>query len=111
MATHIGVQVEVVGCPTVCMHCWAQGVRYAAMPIDDIRYVLETMRGYCDESGYEFSAFPMHEVAAHPEAPAVLTLFRDLATQDSGRIFEPLATTGVPIALRDDWPDFLSGMG
>ncbi len=78
MATQIGLQVEVVGCPTVCMHCWAQGIHYAAMPVDDMRYVLETVRQYCARQGYDFSGFPMHEVAAHPNVPAVLTLFREL---------------------------------
>ena len=93
------------------MHCWAQGVHYAAMPLDDIRYALETVGQYCAHQRYDFSGFPMHEVAAHPEAPAVLALFRELAARESENIFEPLATTGVPIALRDDWRDALAGMG
>ena len=28
--------MEVAGCPTVCEHCWAQGVGYGMMPLDDI---------------------------------------------------------------------------
>jgi hypothetical protein len=28
MVAEFWLQVEVVGCPTVCRHCWAQGVPY-----------------------------------------------------------------------------------
>jgi hypothetical protein len=30
MVATLDLQVEVVGCPTVCRHCWAQGVPYPA---------------------------------------------------------------------------------
>jgi hypothetical protein len=35
MVAELWLQVEVVGCPTVCRHCWAQGGPYPAMPVDD----------------------------------------------------------------------------
>ena len=40
MATQACLWVEVAGCPTICQHCWAQGVPYPAVPVGDIAYVL-----------------------------------------------------------------------
>lgn len=105
----LGLQVEVAGCPTICKHCWAQGVPYDAMPVEDIRWVLEEARRFCQENGMVFGSFPMHEVAAHPHAPEVMRLYREALGSDPG--FEPLATTGVPIAMREDWEAFLTAIG
>ena len=58
--------VEVAGCPTVCAHCWAQGVPYNAMAPGDARWVLEQAQHFCKQHGLALEAFPMHEVAAHP---------------------------------------------
>ena len=94
------LQVEVVGCPTVCRHCWAQGVPYQAMPLDDVAWVLEQTHAFCDQHGLGFDADPMHELAAHPQAAEILRLF---AGHVGAAEFEPLATTGVPLATRTDW--------
>jgi hypothetical protein len=105
----LGLQIEVAGCPTVCKHCWAQGVPYQAMPLEEIRWLLEQAQHFCRQSGLTLSSFPMHELVAHPQAPAVIRLYRDFFDGDMG--FEPLATTGVPIALREDWEEFLGAIG
>ena len=102
------LQVEVVGCPTICRHCWAQGVSYPALPLDDVSWVLEQAHAYCDEHGLVFGAYPMHEVAAHPRAVEVLGLF---AAHVGAAEFEPLATTGVPLATRADWLEVLAAVG
>jgi hypothetical protein len=99
------LQVEVVGCPTTCRHCWAQGAPYQAMPIHDIAWVLEQTHALCDEHGLAFGAYPMHELAAHPQAVEILGLFADHV---GAAEFEPLATTGVPLATRDDWQELLA---
>jgi hypothetical protein len=99
------LQLEVVGCPTVCRHCWAQGIPYPAMPIDDVAWVLEQTQVFCDEHELGFGAYPMHEVAAHPQAAKVLRLFADHV---GAAEFEPLATTGVPLATREDWTEVLA---
>jgi hypothetical protein len=99
------LQVEVVGCPTTCRHCWAQGTPYQAMPIHDIAWVLEQTHALCDEHGLAFGAYPMHELAAHPQAVEILGLFADHV---GAAEFEPLATTGVPLATRDDWQELLA---
>jgi hypothetical protein len=53
-----------------------------------------------------FGAFPMHEVAAHPQAAEVIRLF---ARHDRVEApFQPLTTTGVPLAVRDDWREVLA---
>jgi hypothetical protein len=52
-----------------------------------------------------FGAYPMHELAAHPQAPEVLRLFADHV---GAAEFEPLATTGVPLATREDWRELLA---
>lgn len=101
--------VEVAGCPTVCKHCWAQGVGYGMMPLDDVRWVLDETQRFCQDAGLDLGAFPMHEIAAHPQAPEVMQLFRDVCGGDPG--FEPLATTGVPIATREDWRELATAVG
>ena len=105
MVTELYLQVEVVGCPTVCRHCWAQGIPYPAMPVDDIAWVLEQTHRFCDDHGLGFGAYPMHELAAHPQAAEVLRLF---AGHVGAAEFEPLSTTGVPLAVREDWQELLA---
>jgi len=105
MAAKLWLQVEVVGCPTVCRHCWAQGIPYPAMPIRDVAWVLEQAHRFCDDHGLEFGAYPMHELAAHPQAAELLRLFADHV---GAAEFEPLSTTGVPLALRQDWQQVLA---
>ena len=68
MVATLDLQVEAVGCPTVCRLCWAQGVPYQAMPVDDVALVLEQAHRFCDDHGLGLGAYPMHEVAAHPRA-------------------------------------------
>jgi hypothetical protein len=104
MAATLYLQVEVVGCPTVCRHCWAQGVPYQAMPVGDVAWVLEQTHRFCDAHGLGFGAYPMHELAAHPQAAALLRLF---ANHVGAAEFEPLSTTGVPLAVREDWQQVL----
>jgi hypothetical protein len=91
MVAELWLQVEVVGCPTVCRHCWAQGVAYQAMPLGEVAWVLEEARRFCDDHGLGFSAYPMHELAAYPQAAALLRLF---AGHVGAAEFEPLSTTG-----------------
>jgi hypothetical protein len=99
------LQLEVVGCPTVCRQCWAQGVGYPAMPIGDVARVLEQAHAFCDQHGLGFGAYPMHELAAHAQAVEILGLF---ANHVGAAEFEPLATTGVPLAMREDWREVLA---
>jgi hypothetical protein len=105
MVATLDLQVEVVGCPTVCRHCWAQGVPYHAMPVDDVAWGLEQAHRFCDDHGLGFGAYPMHEVAAHPRAAEVLRRFADHV---GAAEFEPLSTTGVPLAVREDWQQVLA---
>jgi hypothetical protein len=102
--------MEVAGCPTVCRHCWAQGTGYGVMPLADIEWVLEEAHRFCDGHGVGFDAYPMHEVVAHPDAARLFGLFnshsgtvRGCGQAGGGTMFEPLTTTGVPLAMRDDW--------
>jgi hypothetical protein len=99
------LQLEVVGCPTICRHCWAQGSSYQAMPVDDIAWVLEQTHAFCDQHGLGFGAYPMHEVAAHPQSAEILRLFADHV---GAAEFEPLSSTGVPLATRKDWQELLA---
>ncbi len=112
MVRPVGLCVEVAGCPTICQHCWAQGVPYPAMLVSDITYVLEQASAACAAANRAFTAFPMHEVAAHPQAMQVLRLFAAYPGDpsfDEGRpMFQPLSTTGVPLALRPDWAEVLA---
>jgi hypothetical protein len=105
MADSLFLMVEAVGCPTICRHCWAQGTPYQAMPLGDVDRVLEEARRFCSGHGLRFGAYPMHELAAHPQAAALLRLF---AGHGGAAEFEPLATTGVPLATRQDWRQLLA---
>jgi hypothetical protein len=107
--------LEVAGCPTVCRHCWAQGTGYGVMPLADIEWVLEQAHQFCDAHGVGFDSYPMHEVAAHPDAARLFGLFNSHSGTVQGRgqggegtMFEPLTTTGVPLAARDDWRQVLT---
>ena len=102
--------MEVAGCPTVCRHCWAQGVGYGAMPLADIEWVLAEAHRFCDGRGVGFDAYPMHELADHPDAATLFGLFnshsgtvRKAGQAGERTMFEPWPTTGVSLALRDDW--------
>ena len=100
----INLSIEVSGCPTTCLHCWARGHAYNPMPIADIAWVLEGTRRFCDQAGIVFTAYPMHEVFHHPQAADVLKLFK---TYTSDEPFEPIPTDGVSLAQRDDWQSLL----
>jgi hypothetical protein len=105
MVATLDLQIEVAGCSTVCRHCWAQGVPYPAVPPGDVAWVLEQAHRFCDDHGLGFGAYPMHEVAAHPQAAELLRLFADHV---GAAEFEPLSTTGVPLAVREDWRELLA---
>jgi hypothetical protein len=72
MVATLDLQIEVVGCPTVCRHCWAQGIPYPAMLVDDIAWVLEQTHRFCDDHGLGVGAYPMHELAVRSQAAEVL---------------------------------------
>ncbi len=97
------VLVEVAGCPTTCMHCWALGGDYGAMPIDDAAFVVEELARFCGERGLDYYAYPMHEVTAHPDAPDVIRLF----APHLGEPYDPMLTPGTPLASRDDWQEIV----
>jgi hypothetical protein len=93
MVAELYLQAEVVGCPTVCRHCWAQGVPYQAMPVGEVAWVLEQAHAFCDEQGLGFGAYPMHEVASHPQAAEILRLFADHVGAASVDAWKPSPTT------------------
>jgi hypothetical protein len=107
--------MEVAGCPTVCRHCWAQGTGYGMMTLADIAWVLEEAHGFCGGRGLAFDPYPMHELAAHPDAARLFALFNAHGASAAkaagqgcaGTMFEPWPTTGVPLAVRDDWHEVL----
>ena len=99
----VSMNVEVMGCPTVCQHCWATGRHYQAMPLEDVSWVLHEVRRFCDAHGLAYGGYPMHEVVAHPQAAQVLQLFHEIWQVE----FQPLPTTGVPLAIRPDWREIL----
>jgi hypothetical protein len=105
MVESLYLLIEVVGCPTVCRHCWAQGTPYGAMSLGEVGTVLEEARRFCAERGLAFGAYPMHELAAHPQAAELLRLFADYV---GAAEFEPLTTTGVPLATRKDWRQLIA---
>jgi hypothetical protein len=98
------VMVEVSGCMTTCMHCWALGGEYGAMSIDDAAFVLDELSRFCAERDLSYRAYPMHEVTAHPQAPDLIRLF----TPHLGGKYDPILTPGTPLASRHDWEDVIA---
>ena len=78
------------------------------MPLDELRSTLEAVHAWCDRRGIEFGCFPMHEVAAHPQAPDVIRLFAQHDRMPAP--YQPFTTTGVPLATRDDWREVLEAV-
>ena len=103
MLKNLHLMMEVAGCPTVCTHCWAQGVRYKMMPLEDIAWTLAEVSRFCEETDLTLGAYPMHEALAHPNAAEMLKIFKPFVASQ----FQPMTTTGVPLATRDDWKDLL----
>jgi hypothetical protein len=78
------------------------------MPLADIEWVLDGAHRYCDRRGLAFDAYPMHELAAHPDAARLFGLFNQHSgTAHGGTMFEPWPTTGVPLTIREDWRSVL----
>jgi hypothetical protein len=100
----VQVLVEVSGCPTTCMHCWALGGDYGAMPLEDAAFVLDELARFCSERELPYTAYPMHEVTAHPAAPNIIRLFGP----HLGGPYDPILTPGTPLASRDDWAEVVA---
>ena len=98
------VMVEVSGCPTTCMHCWALGRNYRPMPIEDAALFLGELSSFCSERGLGYATYPMHEVTAHPDAPDMIRLF----APHLGEAYDPILTPGTPLASRQDWAEIVT---
>src|SRR5260370_39257307 len=91
--------VEVMGCPTVCQHCWAMGRGYQAMPLEDISRALHEVRRFCEAHSFAYGGFPMHEVDAHPQADKELRLLKEGLHDHS----QAVTDTGGPLAAWPHW--------
>lgn len=100
----VEVMVEVSGCPTTCIHCWALGRSYQAMPIEDAAFFLDELSGFCAGRGLDYTTYPMHEVTAHPAAPHMIRLF----APHLGQGYDPILTPGTPLASRPDWQEIIA---
>ncbi len=100
------LNMEVSGCPTTCMHCWANGHAYPAMPLADIDWVLAQGQRFCANQALVFAPYAFHEMLAHPDFTSILPRFAALDKD----VFEPFPTTGVPLATREDWRELLSAI-
>src|SRR5438876_12135309 len=96
--------MEVAGCPTVCRHCWAQGTGYGVMPLADIEWVLEQAHRFCDGRGVGFDAYPMHEVAVHPDTTRLFGLLNShsgtvqgCVQAGGGALIDQLTTTSMAL--------------
>ncbi len=100
----VDVTVEVSGCPTTCMHCWALGRNYRPMPVEGAAFVLDELSGFCAERGLDYTTYPMHEVTAHPAAAEMIRLF----APHLGQAYDPILTPGTPLASRPDWEQIIA---
>jgi len=102
----LALTVEVSGCPSACMHCWAAGHAYAPMRTQDIDSILKGAARFCDSRDLKFEPWPMHEVLGHESALSILQMFKSYSPD----AFEPLPTNGLALADRADWEDVLAGI-
>ncbi|MBI4489592.1 MAG: radical SAM protein [Deltaproteobacteria bacterium] len=111
MPTKLLFYLEVAGCLTSCQHCWARGRPYANMPLQEIAWVLEQAHRACTDAGLVFDVHPMHELLAHPHAVEVIRLFKAMTSPERfSDSFHPIPTTGVPLAVREDWQPMLEAV-
>src|SRR5258706_14108112 len=73
------------------------------MSLEDISWILHEVRSFGNNHNLTVDGYTMHEFVAHPQAAQVMKLFHDLW----GVVEEPIPTTGVPLATRDDWRELL----
>ena len=106
MAKNVFLQVNTSGCLTSCMHCWAQSKPFKNMPLSEVEEVLIRVKEYFeDKPEYNLWPFPMFEELAHPDAVDQIKLFRKY-----GQPPEEVATSGIALAVRNDWKDVLDGL-
>lgn len=104
MPKTIFLQINSSGCLTTCRHCWAQSKPMPHMPLADVESILQQFSAYfTDNNDYQLIPFPMFEELAHPKASQQLKLFRQY-----GMEVEPLPTSGIALAIKDDWQEILS---
>ncbi|MDF1514572.1 MAG: hypothetical protein P1S60_12255 [Anaerolineae bacterium] len=106
MPKTMNFHMEVSGCPTTCMHCWANGGTYRGMPMADIAWVLAQGQEFCIDNGLAFVPYPFHELLAHPDFTQILPQFAALDPE----AYEPIPTPGVPLANREDWRTILAAI-
>ena len=59
---------------------------------------------FCGERGLNYTAYPMHEVTAHPDASKMIQLF----APHLGEAHDPILTPGPPLAFREDWQEIVA---
>src|SRR5258708_4991889 len=89
--------VSTPAAPATCRLCGAEGVDDRPLPCGDVASFLDQLHRFCGEPGFASGAHPLHEVAARPQATAILRLS---AGPVGAAEFEPLTTPGVPLATR-----------
>ena len=106
MPKNVFLQVNSSGCLTHCMHCWAQGKSFDYMPLSDVEEILVKAKEYfADKSEYKLWPFAMFEELAHPDTIEQIKLFRKYGQEP-----EEMATSGIALAVREDWRDILKSL-
>jgi len=104
MKKTILLQINSSGCLTTCRHCWAQSKPFPHMPLSEVESILNQMQNFfANKPEYNFLPFPMFEELAHPQTIEQMQLFRK-----HGMEVEPLPTSGIALAVREDWQDVLN---
>lgn len=99
--------IEAVGYPTVCRHCWAQGVPYRAMPMEDVAWV-RACAPVLRRARAGFRCLLDSRGDGSPGRDTALpSLQRPLRLGAARHHVRALPTTGVPLAIREDWREVL----
>jgi hypothetical protein len=102
--------IQISGCPTACMHCYANGGYKSFMPFEDFKWVFDNAVDYFEKNNMKFSPNLFHEMYAHPDIAKIQPMVNKYCISGGKTNFDPATTTGVPFAIRDDWREIMSVM-
>jgi hypothetical protein len=103
--------LEVCGCPTRCGHCWAQGGPAGIMDAQAATDLLARLPAACAEVDLQWSVGFLNEVLFHPSPLELLSAYkRHVTSVPYEQMFDLVTTTGVALAIREDWQAILSGL-
>lgn len=73
--------IQISGCPTACMHCYANGGYKSYMPFEDSKWVFDNAVDYFEKNNIKFSPNLFHEMYAHPDIAKIQPMVNKLGRE------------------------------